>query len=292
MDEVKASDISDFLNLELFGRDIVINKQGTMEEFYDNALIFAKIYDEKFLEKVDECNILVIACAEYQYKLNCSYIISNNPRLDYVRVISEFFGEKPGAATIHPTAVIEPGAIIGEGTTIGAHCYIGQGVQIGSGSDIHHQVTIVGKVHVGKNCIIQSGAVIGEAGFGFERDCNGVPVFFPHHGDIYIGDNCFIGSNSTIARATIASTRIEDNCKIDNLVQLAHNCRVGQGTMIASNCVICGSVVIGKNCWISPNVSIREKLLVHDNAFVGMGAVVVKNVQQNSIVMGVPAKPL
>ena len=56
--------------------------------------------------------------------------------------------------------------------------------------------------------------------------------------------------------------------------------------------MIGGSVSIGKNVWVSPSVSIRQKLTIEDDSLVGMGSVVVKDVQKDDIVAGVPAKSI
>jgi acetyltransferase-like isoleucine patch superfamily enzyme len=50
-------------------------------------------------------------------------------------------------------------------------------------------------------------------------------------------------------------------------------------------------VVIGSDVWIAPSVSIREKLKIGNRAFIGLGSVVTKDVEENAVVFGVPAKP-
>ena len=48
--------------------------------------------------------------------------------------------------------------------------------------------------------------------------------------------------------------------------------------IITAHAEISGSVVVGENSWIGPNVSIREKLKIGRDSLVGIGSVVVKNI--------------
>jgi UDP-3-O-[3-hydroxymyristoyl] glucosamine N-acyltransferase len=56
--------------------------------------------------------------------------------------------------------------------------------------------------------------------------------------------------------------------------------------------MIAGSCEIGENVWISPSANIMQKVKIGDNTLVGMGSVVLKDVEANSVVAGVPAKKI
>jgi UDP-3-O-[3-hydroxymyristoyl] glucosamine N-acyltransferase len=71
--------------------------------------------------------------------------------------------------------------------------------------------------------------------------------------------------------------------KVGNLVQIAHNTDIGAGTL-----VIGGSVRIGERCWIAPSVVIKENLTIGDGAFLGIGSVVIRDVEPGAIVFGNP----
>lgn len=49
-------------------------------------------------------------------------------------------------------------------------------------------------------------------------------------------------------------------------------------------------IVLGKNVWIGAHATILPGVTIGDNAVVAAGAVVAKDVPQNVIVAGVPAK--
>ena len=121
--------------------------------------------------------------------------------------------------------------------------------------------------------------VIGQPGFGFEKDENGQPIHFPHLGKIKIGNHVYIGANTAIDRATLNSTIIGDHVKIDNLVHIAHNVIIDDCSYIIAGTILGGGVHVGKDCWLAPNVSVKQQLHVGNGSLVGLGAVVIKDVE-------------
>ena len=133
------------------------------------------------------------------------------------------------------------------------------------------------------------GVVIGGPGFGFEYDENNIPIHFPHTGEVIIGDNVYIGANSTVDRATIDATIIEDDVKIDNLVHVAHNCIIRRNTLLTAGTILSGGVIIGEKSWLSPNSTVHQKVKIGNNCTIGMGAVVLRKVKDETTVFGNPA---
>ena len=110
-----------------------------------------------------------------------------------------------------------------------------------------------------------------------------------HIGNVIIGNNVDIGSCTTIDRGTINSTIINDNCRIDNLVQIAHNVQIGKDTIIAAQTGIAGSTIIGDNCIMGGQVGIAGHLIIEDNVTIAGKSGVTKNIKKNSIIAGFPA---
>ena len=290
---MEAKEISIFLRKELRGKNCLIDTYSTLFNLKSNSVVFCKKFEEEYIDLLNsKKDLLAIVTAEYSNRLYCTHIVSENPRLDYMRIIQHFFCREEECSGIHPSAVVESGCVVGNNVFIGANCYIGNNVTIGDGTKILPNVVIVGDVTIGKNCYIKSGVVVGQSGFGFEKDKNGIPVHFPHVGKVIIGDEVYIGANSAIDRATLETTFIGNRVKIDNLVHIAHNVVIEENSYIIAGTILGGGVHVGKNCWIAPNVSIKQQLHIGNDSLIGLGAVVLKDVEENTVVVGNPAKVL
>ena len=75
-------------------------------------------------------------------------------------------------------------------------------------------------VEVGKRCIINAGAVIGEQGFKIMKNLKGNNERLIHIGGVKIGNEVEIGANTCIDKGTYGNTEINDYVKIDNFVRL------------------------------------------------------------------------
>jgi UDP-3-O-[3-hydroxymyristoyl] glucosamine N-acyltransferase LpxD len=152
-------------------------------------------------------------------------------------------------------------------------------------------VTISGKVIIGSDVYIKSGAVIGQKGFGFERDDSGTPVLFPQLGGVRIGDRVEVGALSTIARGALGDTVVSDDVKLDDHVHIAHNVEIGPRCLVTAGAVVSGSVKIGSDVWIGPNATTTNAIEIGGGATISLGAVVARDVKPGKHVSGNFAEP-
>lgn len=195
-------------------------------------------------------------------------------------------------SSIAETAKVYPNVILGEGAEIGEFCIIGlppKGKQPGE------VVT-----RIGKNAVIRSHTVIyagNEIGDGFNTG----------HSALIREDN-WIGSDVSIGSHTV----------------IEHHLEIQDGVRIHSQAFVPEFTVLEKGCWLGPNVvftnalhpqckrvkeclkgatvrsgakigansTVLPDVEIGQNALVGAGSVVVKDVPANSVVAGSPAKVL
>ena len=188
----------------------------------------------------------------------------------------------------------------------GKNVLIGKNVSIGLNCSIGHNTIIEKNVSIGDNCSIGSNTIIrnsliknnvkildsciiGKHGFGFFPN-NNQNLRYPHMGIVIIDDNCEIGCGSTIDRGSMSNTIIGKNTYLDNQIHIAHNVKIGENSIIAGQVGIAGSSVIGNNVKIGGQAGISGHLKIGNNVEIAGGSGVIKNIADNSKVMGYPAK--
>jgi UDP-3-O-[3-hydroxymyristoyl] glucosamine N-acyltransferase len=275
---ILASELADRLRLPITGADIPIASVEPLPNAGAQSLSFA---NKPF--GADLPKFAVVIAATGSVSKTATILEAANPRLAFARAL-QLLRDGPGFLATTEPARVEPSASV----AVSAH--LGRGVQIGARTVIEHNVVIADGVKIGADCHIKSNTVIGEAGFGFERDEEGVPIRILHLGSVIIGDRVELGSLNTVCRATLGNTVIEDDVKSDDHVHIAHNCTVRRGALLTACTELSGGVEVGAFAWIGPNSSVIQKVSIGDHAFVGIGSNVTKSVASRSIVAGNPAK--
>ena len=83
-----------------------------------------------------------------------------------------------------------------------------------------------------------------------------------------------------------------NNVLIQGAAIMGHNLILGDNVVISSHSFVGGDVTIGKNSYVGPGACIRNGLHIGENVIIGMGAIVVKDVPDNAVMVGNPAKLL
>jgi len=107
-----------------------------------------------------------------------------------------------------------------------------------------------------------------------------------------------VSDSAQIEEGTIVFefTTIRPNVRIGKNVLIHPYCNIGHDIQIGDHVVMCsysapgGACQFGDRAYIALHACIREKLVVGHDAIVGMGAVVLKDVEPNTTVAGIPAK--
>jgi len=304
-----AGQIADQINGTIVGdRDIDVLNISKIEEGSKGSLTFlANPKYTEFIYTTKASVAIVSSDFEPTEKIDLTLIKVKDPYSSFTTILELFNKDLSNRKGISQLTVIDKSSKIsdssfigsfssvGENSIIGENCiienqvFIGNNVEIGNGCKLYPGVKILDDTIIGQNCIIHSSTSIGSDGFGFAPNDDGSFKKIPQTGNVVIGDNVEIGSNSTIDRATLGSTIINNGVKLDNQIQIAHNVEIGENTAIAAQSGIAGSTKIGKNCMIGGQVGIIGHIKIGDNVKIQAQAGVTSDLESNSRVTGTPA---
>ena len=166
-------------------------------------------------------------------------------------------------------AVIEAGARIGADCQIYPQVYIGDGVTVGDGTILYPGVKIYEGCVIGSRCILHAGAVIGADGFGFIPNAAGGFDKIPQLGNVVV----------------------EDDVKLDNLIQIGHNVQIGENTVSSAQTGIAGTSKVGHNCFLAGQVGIADHVTIGDRVCIGSKSGLDKDVPDGEVRFGYPALP-
>jgi UDP-3-O-[3-hydroxymyristoyl] glucosamine N-acyltransferase len=199
--------------------------------------------------------------------------------------------EDPWPEGIHPTASIHPEARLHPSVSVGPYTIIGRAV-IGEGSRIGAFTVIKDQVTLGKNVIIREHCLIGGVGFGLVRGPDAKLTRIPHVGRVVIEDDVEIFPFANVDRGTLMETRIKRGAKIDHYAHVSHNTVVGEDCVITAGVVLCGKARIGDRSWAGIGAIVKEGITVGSEVTLGLGTVVLSNVEDGATMVGVPGRVL
>jgi UDP-3-O-[3-hydroxymyristoyl] glucosamine N-acyltransferase len=291
------------LSLEFRGdAGLIINGVASSQSALAGDLCF--IQSKKYVDGVtaSKCSAVILPPDLATEVKGKALLLSENPQYSFINAIKALGLEpQPRAETdIHPSAQIASSVRIGSGVSIGALAVIEDDVEIGADTSIgagtvierssvigsqcilHSQVMLGRGVSLGDRCILQSGVVIGSDGYGLvdhERQWYKIPQL----GSVVIENDVEIGANTAVDRGTLDDTIIEQGCKLDNLIQIAHNVHIGAHTVIAACVGIAGSAIIGRYCVIAGGARIKGHINIADNVTITATSVVLKDIKETGV---------
>lgn len=249
------------------------------------------------LRKIKNCLVYAeegILVDDELKKTNC-IIETKNPQLEYTKFALLFEKEKTSFNSSRKYSEID-GFICGENVTIGKNtiiepgCFIDHDVRIGNNCRILSKAIIRNSI-IGDNVLVNENALVGSNGFNMTEDENGNKIRIPTLGKVVISNNCEIGAFDNISCGSGGNTFLDEYVKLDALVHIGHDVQLFRNVEITAGCVIGGFVEIYEGGYVGINSVLRNRIKIGKKAFVGMGAVVTKSVDDGITVVGNPAKP-
>lgn len=151
---------------------------------------------------------------------------------------------------IHPTAIIYDNVELGKSNTIGPYTVIGSNGEMRNVK----QEDFRGKVIIGNNNVISE----------------------------------FVSIQRPLKEGCI--TKVGDNNIIMAHSHIGHDAQVGNNTEICSGTIIGGYAEVADEVKLKLGVTVRNRCKVGGGSLIGMGGVVVKNIGENEVCYGNPAK--
>lgn len=141
-----------------------------------------------------------------------------------------------------------------------------------------------------KNVVIDKGLILANLNINYGDNFRVYPyVNFRGTGKIIVGNDVCIGFSTSIHSENMVS--------IGNDVMIAQHVMIVDadhgidlGTPMRKQKLIQAGVIIEDDVWIGAGVKILKGVHIHKGAVIGAGAVITKDIPENAIAVGVPAK--
>jgi acetyltransferase-like isoleucine patch superfamily enzyme len=203
------------------------------------------------------------------------------------------------AADVHPTAVVYEGTVLGEGVRILEHAIVGKQPALGPRSTARREP--LSPTAIGPGTIVSTGAIVfagSKVGAGCilgDQSCVRERVEIAD--DVVVGRGSLIENDTTIGRGTriqaeayvTAYSTVEEDVFIAPCVVTTNDNFMGRTERrkgLMKGPTIRRGARIGGGAILCPGIEVGEE------AFVGAGAVVTKDVPPGKLVVGNPARVL
>ena len=173
-------------------------------------------------------------------------------------------------------------------------------------------ITINPNTHVKGNTEINSNCIIGPNSYLFNSIVNkNVNINFSYIENSILDSECIIGPYSRVRNNSLIGKNVKignfaeiKNSKIGKNSNLNHYCYIGDSLIgvnvnIGAGVVTCNydgknksKTIIGDNCFIGSGTMIIAPRNIGNNVTTGAGSIITKDIEQNLIVVGNPAKIL
>jgi UDP-N-acetylbacillosamine N-acetyltransferase len=112
------------------------------------------------------------------------------------------------------------------------------------------------------------------------------------HPSAIIASDVIIKPGTVVAAGAVINTGslIGENVIINTSSSVDHECSIGDGAHICPGAHLAGQVRVGRGTWVGIGTTIIDHVSIGSGSLIGAGAVVVKDLPDNVVAYGNPAK--
>lgn len=121
---------------------------------------------------------------------------------------------------------------------------------------------------------------------------NGFELITATHPSAQLARGVAIGSGTVIMAGAVVNSDTTIGCHviINTKASVDHDCAVGDGSHIAPGSTLCGTVTVGEESFVCAGAVIIPNLTIGNHVTIGAGSTVTRNLQNNVLAVGSPAK--
>jgi len=121
---------------------------------------------------------------------------------------------------------------------------------------------------------------------------HGFEIISAIHPRATVANSSMVGPGATIMAGAVinAGAKLGEDVIVNTGAIVEHDCQIGNHVHIATGARLASAVMVSDNSHIGLGASIRQCIQIGRNVIVGAGAVVIEDVSDNVVVVGVPAR--
>lgn len=257
----------------------------------DHSIIFVKNNIDESYQKVQESVFVTKEETKLSVGSSCICLKSKTPKNLYGELLHRIAEQMPKTELLlRDGSYLSADLKLGERVTIGPFCVIGQDVVIGNDCEIGAGTVIRDHVRIGNRVQIKERCMIGVEDADIYHLEDGTCRTLPHLAGTVIEDGCLLLAGAVLAAGDTKTTVLQSGSMIGLLGDVGHNCRIGQETLISGKASISGHCQIGDHVYVAPMAVTTNRIHVRDGAYLGLGAVAIKDVEEGEKQFGNPAR--